>query len=129
MNEIEIDNLKILSSKLNEVCLNVEDYIYLEERLKNIVCYSPFSSDMMIEVIKKGCLGRFYHQGSDKVWAGHCWIRKSVRQGHFKILYSDPNQAIWGYRKWSSNFNLASSEDIKMAINRANKINNLKAFW
>ena len=126
MKPVEINNLKLLGSYIASLCLNINDYTYIHHNGKE-VGYSPFGSDMMVSVIKRGCLGRFYC--GDHVWLGYCFVEKSVKLGHFKFLWSDPDQAVWGERKWSDNINLSDTDLVKQAIKMNDKIEQLKAFW
>lgn len=125
MNEQELKNLKLLVSNIDCICLNAQDYARNE--MKNI--FEPFYSDQMWEVVKRGCIGRFKH--SEKCWAGHCFLRKNTKPGHFRILLGnqDPNNAIWGEPKWSKNISLSDDKVVLKAIATVQKFNNLKAFW
>jgi hypothetical protein len=127
MNEREIKNLRRLVSEIDVICLCLADHNYAHTYLKDL--YEPFYSDQMIDVVKRGCFGRFKH--SENVWAGHCFVGKKTKRGHFKILIGnqEPSDAIWGQPTWSENFSLSDDKAVEKAINMVERFNNLKAFW
>lgn len=125
MNDKQIENLKFLISQTDVIGMNLGDWLFMTENLQEL--FSPFSSDQMIDIIKRGCLGRFINTSGE--WAGHCIVTTSIKNGHIKLLWSNPDEALFNTRKWSKNINLENTKAIQDAANSLEKIRKLKAFW
>lgn len=126
MTPIEIQNLKCLHPYVNFLCFNRVDYKRICKNDKEIG-YSPFGSDMMWDVVKRGCMGRFYC--GDFFWTGHCFVENSVKPGHFKFLWSDPAHAIFGERKWSEDISFSDTKAVELAVQQNIKLQKMKVFW
>lgn len=132
MNKEQIENIKYLIFNADVIGISSSDFFVsgsINKQLEEDLMLSLFHSDQMIDVIRRGCVGHFQRELNRWDNAPHCFVLKSIKSGHIKLLHSDPDDAIYGKRKWSRNINLENIEEIKIGIDEAKRMIKMKAFW
>ncbi|SRR5260370_36901668 len=113
MNDLERQNLLLLSVIYKNICINIEDFCdfldpFWDDKFNSV------SGTSYKNMVKTGLYGH--------ISSANIWISKIVSPGDVRVSNEDISSATKDESKWSPSVVLKDADKIK-------KVFNLKAFW